>query len=836
MPRTVADAPIATRVVGVGASAGGLAALEDFLGNVPRASGLAFVVVQHLDPTQKAMLSELLQRVTSMRVTEATTGMRVLPDHVYVIAPNTELRLSGDVLQLEPPSGPRGLRLPIDVLFSSLARSRGERAVAVVLSGMGADGTHGLQAVKAVGGLTAAQQPETAAFSMMPHSAIDAGCVDLVAPAAELPARILACLDGPAAPDAHGTPEPAASAGNPLDEIVELLRLRTRHDFSSYKPNTIQRRVERRIAVHALAGEREYAEFLRSNPQEIDLLFKELLIGVTRFFRDPTVWDYVTDVALPDLIANRPPGHDFRAWCIGCSTGEEAYSLAIAVAEAAKRPDSPQLGSVKIFASDLNPDAIAFARQGRYPASIAPDVGAERLARWFVARDGNYHVAQSIRDTVLFAQHDVAIDPPFTKLDVLVCRNLLIYFGAALQRNLVPLFHYSLRPGGLLLLGSSETVGKFANLFTSRGESSRRLYVRTDVRPRAAPEFLMKPPPKRSTPSEENAVPPSDPPNTVVENLQSAADRVLLQAYSPAAVVVNAAGDIVYISGRTGKYLEPAAGKANWNFHAMVRDGLRAALTDALADAPDQAGPAIMPGLRVETDGGIQIVDVTVQALREPTALQGMTMVVFRDVELRPPGRRRRGAATKNDETLLEIERLRAEIRRLEDESRTSREELQSANEELQSTNEELQSTNEELTTSKEEMQSMNEELQTINAELQAKLDDLALAQSDMQNLLNSTDIAILFLDQNLHVRRFTERAAKIINVRESDVGRPISDLTTTLRYPTLHEDASATLRTLAFVEKQIEGTDGRRFTVRIMPYRRVDNMIDGVVITFVEA
>ena len=828
---------LATRVIGIGASAGGLAALEQFLGNIAPTSGLAFVVVQHLDPTHKALLAELLQRVTDMPVCEASQNQRVEPNSVYVIPPDFEMTLANGTLHLKKPVEPRGMRLPINVLFSSLASGQGERAIAVVLSGMGSDGTLGMQAIKAAGGLTTVQQPETAQFDMMPKSAIDAGCGDIIAPPAQLPERILAYIAQ--VPDPGAISEENAQQALPpahLHNIFKLLQARTRHDFSLYKPSTLHRRIERRMAIHNIATLAHYTEFLRHNPQELDLLFKELLIGVTSFFRDPAVWEHLAEVALPELLSGRDPDRTLRAWSIGCSTGEEAYSLAMVFKEAAKRSAQPNNFTLQIFASDLSPDAIAFARRGRYPASIASDVSADRLAQFFTAHESHYQVKQNIRDMVLFAQHDVVLDAPFTKLDLIVCRNLLIYFDAALQRKLLPLFRYSLQPSGLLLLGTSETVGKFNAQFATVGERKLRLYLRQASGPSVAPDFPTPPLRRLTKINPEFQLPPPNAPTPPVDNLQQAADQVLLQLYAPAAVVLNSDGDIVYISGRTGKYLEPAAGKANWNFHAMVREGLRTPLAEALNQAATQREPVLRHGLQVQTPVGAQAVDVMVQAMHEPSTLRGMTMVVFQDVAPVPAGRRGRKASTSVESAhALDLQHLGDEIQTLREESRASKEELQSANEELQSTNEELQSTNEELTTSKEEMQSMNEELQTINVELQTKLDDLALAQSDMQNLLNSTEIAILFLDQKLNVRRYTERASKIVNVRESDVGRPLSDLTTSLRYPGLNDDALETLRTLAFCEKQIPTSDDRWFSVRILPYRRLDNMIDGVVITFVD-
>lgn len=839
------DSSTPPRIVGIGASAGGLAALEQFLEQVTPGSGLAYVVVQHLDPTQKALLAELLQRATKLPVREAENGMRVEADSVYVIPSNTELTVVDGVLHLNTPAEPRGLRLPINILFSSLARDQGERAIAVILSGMGSDGTLGLQAIRALGGLTVVQQPESAQFDSMPKSAIAAGCADIIAPPAELPGHIRAYITQAAKkeePDAALTSvaqTPQTSSALPMDPLLSIFRLlqqRTRHDFSVYKPSTLQRRISRRMAIHGIDTLAMYEAFMRQNVQEIDLLFKELLIGVTSFFRDAAVWQQLADFTLPELLARQPTEQKLRAWVVGCSTGEEAYSLAIIFAEVVQRLSLYREHTLQIFATDLNPDAITMARRGIYPASISADVSPERLARFFSAHDSYYWINKDIRDTVLFAQHDVVLDPPFTRLDLLSCRNLMIYFDAALQRKLLPLFHYSLRPGGVLLLGSSETVGRFKQLFFAPIESKLRLYLRQENAPGVVPELLAKSFPPLSKIKKELPMSLSPHTSQPAENLQTAADKVLLQVYAPAAVLVNNDGDIVYISGRTGKYLEPAAGRANWNFHAMVREGLRAPLIDAMKQAVNQSEPVQLHGLQVQGSANKQSVDVTVQVFREPGALQGMMMIVFRDVAAAPAMRgRRKGHSVIEASHTAELQQYKDEIQILREETRASREELQSANEELQSTNEELQSTNEELTTSKEEMQSMNEELQAINAELQAKLDDLALAQSDMKNLLNSTDIAILFLDQNLNVRRYTEQASKIINVRESDIGRPLSDLTTSLQYPALRDDANDTLRTLVFSEKQIPTSDGRWFSVRIIPYRRLDNVIDGVVITLVD-
>ncbi len=665
-PATRPTQPVGPRIVGLGASAGGLEPLEQFLGQVPPDSGMAYIVVQHLDPTHKALLPELLQRTTEMSVHEAQHEMRVEPDCVYVIPPNFELSVVHGRLKLEKPAAPRGLRLPINVLFSSLARDQGELSVAVVLSGMGEDGTLGLQAIKAVGGLTAVQQPDTAQFDAMPKSAIDAGVADIVAPPAELPELILAYLtrltalapetekakkkehDQEKKQEISSADAAQPSPGlEPMQTVFRLLRERTRHDFSSYKPSTLMRRIDRRMAIHAIPTLAEYAEFLQHNTQEVDLLFKELLIGVTRFFRDAAVWEHLAAEAVPDLLERRSAEHNLRAWVVGCSSGEEPYSLAIVFKEAMQQLDTAHAFSLQIFASDLSPDAISVARRGHYPLSIRDDVSEDRLERFFSAHETHYQINKNIRDMVLFAQHDVLLDPPFTRLDLLACRNLMIYLDAGLQRRLVPMFHYSLRPGGVLLLGTSETVGRFNLLFTPIN-SKLRTYLREDKATGAGLDFPVQPRPARPAARKEISVSPPDStstsdstPNGITKNLQQAADQVLLQVYSPAAVVVNSQGDIVYISGRTGKYLEPAAGKANWNFYAMVREGLRGRLADALHQAAKQKEAVNLHGLKVQTHGGeSQTVDVTVQALQDNAALKDMFMVVFRDVGA-GPGRTR---------------------------------------------------------------------------------------------------------------------------------------------------------------------------------------------------
>ncbi|AMK78549.1 MULTISPECIES: chemotaxis protein CheB [Methylomonas] len=816
-------------IIAIGTSAGGLEALEQFFTHVPPDCGVAFVVIQHLDPNHQGMLPELLQRVTPLTVTQAGDRMKIAPNWVYVIPPNKDLSILHGKLHLLEPLAPRGLRLPIDSFFRALAEDQHERAIGVILSGMGSDGTLGLRAIKENAGLAVVQTPESAQFDSMPRSAITAGVADIVATPPELWGKILAYLQH-SPRGLHAVPEIVLELKNQsaLEQIVILLRERTGNDFLLYKKNTIYRRIERRMGLHQIDSIAKYVRYLRENQQELDLLFKELLIGVTSFFRDPAVWESLKTDAIPTLLAQYPAGKSLRAWVAACSTGEEAYSLAIVFKEALVASPSPQPFKLQIFATDLDQDAIDNARQGIYPANIAEDMSAERLSKFFSKEGSGYRINKEIREMVIFAPHNVIMDPPFTKLDLLCCRNLLIYLSQELQKKLILLFHYTLANQGILLLGNAETTGNTGHLFTVIDNKSR-LYRRTGTPFPLDVDFPTKFFPIAPMTNDTDKTPS-------IANLQTLADQLLLQHFSPAAVLVNAGGDILYISGRTGKYLEPAAGKANWNIHAMAREGLRHELIGALKKARGQVEAVHVSGLSVGTNGGSQIVNLTVQAITKPEALNGMLIVVFTDVAAPAVGSAIRKSASAAQKTLqIELQQTREDLQTLREEMQTSQEELKSANEELQSTNEELQSTNEELTTSKEEMQSLNEELQTVNAELQVKVDDLSRASNDMNNLLNSMEIATVFLDNALNIRRFTSHISHLFKVIAADVGRPLSDIVTDLDYPELQQDAQEVLRTLVFVEKQVRARDDRWFKVRIMPYRTQDNLIDGVVITFID-
>ncbi len=585
-----------------------------------------------------------------MEVFQVRDRMRVKPNCVYVIPPNKDMSILHGVLHLFEPTAPRGLRLPIDFFLRSLAEDRQERSIGVILSGMGSDGTMGLRAIKEKAGVALVQEPASAKFDSMPRSAIDAGLADLVAPAEELPGKIIDYLRHALIIAKTELPleEKDQSA---LEKVLILLRAKTGHDFSLYKKNTVYRRIERRMGIHQIDRIASYVRYLQENPQEVELLFKELLIGVTSFFRDPAAWEQLQGEAIPALLAGRPDGGMLRAWSAGCSTGEEAYSLAIAFKEALEQVKPKENFTLQIFATDLDRDAIDKARQGVYPANIAADVSPERLRRFFIKEENGYRVGKEIREMVTFATQNVIMDPPFTRLDILICRNLLIYLTPELQKKLLPLFHYSLNPGGVLFLGSAETISTFTDLFAPLNIKSRLFRRRESLLPAEPLAF-----PASFVP----ALPGVSKELTMLKpaaNLQSLADQLLLQHFSPPAVLVNDKGDILYISGRTGKYLEPAAGKANWNIFAMAREGLRFDLGSAFQKALRQKEAVTVKGLKVGTNGGTQTVDITVQAIEEPEALRGMVMIVFTDVATPPEkkapsrsktrlGRQRQGSRT----------------------------------------------------------------------------------------------------------------------------------------------------------------------------------------------
>ncbi|MCX6251493.1 MAG: PAS domain-containing protein [Bacteroidetes bacterium] len=818
-------------IVGIGASAGGLEALELFFGNMPKDNGIAFVVIQHLDPNHVGIMPELLQRITPMKVFQATDRLKVKPNCVYVIPPNKSLSLLNGALHLFDPVESRGLRLPIDIFFRSLASDREDKSIGIILSGMGSDGSLGLKAIKEKNGIVLVQDPSTAKFDGMPCSAVEAVIADIVAPAEELPAKLIAFLKY--IPVVKAEPEIDSKNKSNLDKIIILLREISGHDFSLYKKNTLFRRIERRKGIHQIDKIQTYVRFLQENPKEVEILFKELLIGVTSFFRDTEVWIKLKESVLPDLLKELPDNNVLRAWVTGCSTGEEAYSLAIVFKEVLENVRNHQNLTFQIFATDIDHDAIEIARKGYFSKNIVADISPERISRFFTIEGEGYRVDASIREMVVFATQNVIKDPPFTKLHLLTCRNMLIYMEPELQKKLIALFNYSLNPGGIMLLGSAETLGNHKEGFQEL-DAKLKFFKRTETP--LLSELIDFPSSfyhKKGVETDKKI--PSKP----VENIQTLADQILLQRFAPSSVLVNGNGDIMYMTGRIGKYLEPVAGKANWNIYAMAREGLREMLAVPLRQAIQNFDPVITRYIKVGTNGGTQFVDITVQRIESPDSIRGMVMIVFTDVPAIPehdevnPKKGKSWSIGQLKELESKLQRSYEDLQSTREEMQTSQEELKSTNEELQSTNEELQSTNEELTTSKEEMQSLNEELQTINIELQSKVSDFLRANDDMKNLLNSTEIATLFLDKELNIRRFTDQITCIFKLRNTDIGRPFTDLVTDLQYPELGSHARQVIKTLSSIETATSTIDGRWFNVRIMPYRTIDDRIDGLVITF---
>lgn len=770
-------------IVGIGASAGGLEAMEEFFRHMPPISGMAFVVVSHQHAGHVSLLPSLLSKCTAMPVVEVKDGMVVEANGVYMAPGGTNLAiLHGTLHLMEPPSQDR-VPLPIDYFFRSLAEDQKQRAVGIILSGTGSDGTVGLRAIKAESGMTIAQDPQSAKYQSMPRSAITAGVIDVVQPASQMAEPLRAYARSLTKP-AQLPPERDAS--QTLNKIFVLLRDRTGNDFSLYKENTIQRRIERRMNVHQIENLRQYLRFVLANPHELDALFQELLIGVTSFFRDPQAFEVLEQKVLPTLVEGKPEGATLRLWVAGCSTGEEAYSIAMLLKESVTQKKLRL--NVQIFASDLDNRAIETARAGLYPVGIAGDLTPARLQRFFTKEDSSYRVKKEIRDLVVFATHNILTDAPFTKLDLLSCRNLLIYLDTNAQHKILPLFHYALKPNGILFLGSSETVGEVEQLFTviDRKWKLFRRTAESDMLPHLErfPVGMMR----AITGTHAEGEPPF--PTTRPAQISDLIHQLLVSRYAPVAVLVNARGEVVYTHGHTGSYLEPAPGPPTHRLVEMAREGLQHDLANALHQAASKEEEVVRRGLRVRANGSVILVNLAVKKIADPEALQGLFLVTFETVRedksaARKGAPAREAAPMKKGEPRLlqELEFTKQRLQQTIEEQQTSNEELKSTNEELQSTNEELQSTNEELETAKEEMQSLNEELVTVNSELQGKLDALADANDDLQNLLNSTEIATIFLDNELRIKRFTLEAKRVSCLIAVDVGRPLSDIVSKLTY-----------------------------------------------------
>ncbi|MGV8921857.1 MAG: chemotaxis protein CheB [Thermomonas sp.] len=831
-------------IVGIGASAGGLEAFKTFFSHMPVDSEMAFVLVQHLAPEHTSLLGELVGRSTTMPVVDAADGMPVEPSHVYVIPPNATLTIVDGVLQLSKPAPPRSHRFPIDTFFSSLAEDQGDCAVCVVLSGTGSDGARGLRAIKEHGGLTLAQAGfDHVPMAGMPASAAATGLVDEVLPVEKMPERLLAhyrhLLAGQDNKGPDGTRQDLAGH---LRTITGLVLAEVGHDFGQYKEKTLVRRIQRRMQVLQIATVAEYIAHLRQEPREADNLFHELLISVTEFFRDPQAFEALQKEAIPKLLAGKGPADTIRVWVAACATGEEAYSIAILLREALEGQRAPP--KVQIFATDIDERAMVAARAGRYQKP-QPGLSEDRQERWFTQDGDDLCVIKPLREMIVFSPHRVAKDPPFSRLDLVSCRNLLIYMNPELQDRLVRTFQYALKPGGFLLLGPSEGLARNADLFHVVDKKNRLYSRRTDAIG-AAPTL---PPQRNDIAGIARAAPASI--RTGGEDPIDRSARQALEKYAPAYVVTDRNHDIVRFAGNTGRYLGPASGAASLNVFSMLHQGLRAAARVAVQEAFNSGKTVVRAGLTVNIDGKPQTLRLIAEPLPDAQAsseegTSRLCVLAFDDIDRRPTSA---NTSRASDDACADDDNER--IRTLEQELSTTREQLhaaidqleslneetKSANEEYQSVNEELQSSNEELETSKEEMQSINEELQTVNAEVHNKNEALRHANDDLHNLMDSTHIATLFLDGQLHVNSFTPPTTDLFHLRESDHGRPITEIASRLSYPDLAQDVKQVLRTLVVRERELENQEtGKSYLLRMMPYRTVDNRIDGVVLTFVDS
>jgi two-component system CheB/CheR fusion protein len=874
-----AGAKAALAIVGIGASAGGLEAFEAFFKACPGDTGLGFVLVPHLDPDHESLLVEILQRSSAMPVLQALDETFVAANHVYIIPPNRDMAILGGELQLTLPEVARGKRMPIDGFLRSLAADQRGRAIGIILSGTASDGTQGLAAILDAGGTSLVQDPGSARYDGMPQSAIKAGVAKQVLLPEQMPAELLRLVKQIAA-----APRLTALAAtvpvrtlNALNKILLQLRATTGHDFSLYKKSTIGRRIQRRMTLHQIDDDLVYVRYLSENPGEAQLLFRELLINVTSFFRDPEAFVMLKQTLLPPLLEGKPAQSVFRVWVAGCSTGEEAYSLAMILHELQSELLSSWVQglTLQIYATDLDDEAIAVARAGRYPSSIALDVSPERLRRFFTTEpEGCYKVKKEIRDSVVFAVQNVIKDPPFTRLDLLSCRNLMIYLEPELQQRLINTFHYALRPNGLLFLSTSESITNQPELFSPLDRKWKFYQARHDGRaPRERGRVPMGPISMHAAPPQAGItggdLSPKETLATSTGKLSAQiadiSNRSLLQAFAPASVTTDSDGNILYIHGDTGRYLRPAPGPASFNVLQMAREGLQGGLRTALLQAAAGAagaasglegGMAGGTGLpqgalswpselaMVKTNGGFSPVRFSVRALPRLANQPAMLLVSFEEAPEAPEPSTLNLAAdgsveqARIKELEFKLNYANETLQTTHEEQQAFNEELKSTNEELQSTNEELQSSNEELETSKEELQSLNEETITVNAELNSRIEQLTSVQNDMKNLLDSIGSGTLFLDHSLCIRRFTPATLKIYRLIPSDVGRPLSDITCNLdaaQHQAMQADLQSVLDSLIPIEREVSTADGTWHLSRIQPYRTLDNVIEGVVLTFTD-
>ena len=823
-------------VVGVGASAGALEAFKTLLQVIPPDTGIAFVLIPHLDPSHHSLMAEHLGRWTSMPVIEAQDAMRVEPNHVYVIPPNKYIRLADHGLFLDQPVKQRGIRMPIDHFFYSLAEVERERAVCIILSGTGSDGTLGLKEVKAAGGLVMVQDPRTAEYDGMPRSAINTGLADFVLAIEDMPNALIRFARQPYLANRAAPEEHEAAEASTFRSLLELLRAQTDHDFRCYKKGTLIRRIHRRMGLAQIDNVADYLQRLRADPQEVERLVKDLLIGVTHFFRDSEGWAQLEELVVERLVAERDIGDPIRVWVSGCATGEEAYSLAILFFEAFERLS--KRCALQIFATDLDRDSIALARAGFYPANIAAEVSSARLSRYFTEESGSYRVNKRVRDSCIFAVQNVIADPPFSNLDLICCRNLLIYLEPGVQQKILEVFRYALKEGGFLYLGPSESLGKVTKGFRTISKKWR-IYRRQNGGPPAYPPFPIR-------------LPRAIEEKGISRDLSRAgnvelARRILLERYAPASVLVNHKYEVQYFHGPLDNYLVIPSGRPTHELLPMAREGLASKLRIALHRAVQGKRSVQSLARNVKRNGSSTDVRITVDPVALPNS-EPMLLVSFQDAKSEgiteaspsPQGEEAPSAKTPADPAMIaqlqfELQSVREELQSTIEELETANEELKVSNEEAMSMNEEFQSTNEELETSREELQSLNEELTTVNAQLEEKIAELEGINNDLNNLLASTDIATIFLDTQLRIRRFTPAACEVLKVIDSDVGRPISDLAPRVNDAALIDDARQVLARLASIEKEVHDDGGKWFLRRIVPYRTAENRIEGVVVTFAD-
>ena len=838
-------------IVAIGASAGGFEAMAQMLKSLPARTGMAFVLVQHLDPTHESALTLLLSRLTPMPVTEAVNNLPLRPNHVYVIPPNKLMGVSGRRLKVSPRKIVES-HLPIDQFFRSLAEEEGKWAIGVILSGNGADGTQGLLAIKAAGGITFAQDGKSAKYPGMPASAIAAGCVDFVL-SPERIARELGMIaghpyiaPGGAAAEDEEEEEKAvdreqAAEENVYGEILAILRQRMAVDFTHYKHATLRRRIHRRMALRKMESLREYAGHLRANTDEVHELFNDILIHVTNFFRDPAVFQDLKKKVFPRFFKDKSPEDPIRVWVPGCSTGEEAYSIAISLVEFMS--DRKINRHVQIFGTDINESALAKCRVGAYPESIKADLSNERLRRFFTRTEGGYRISKPIREMCIFARQNVVLDPPFSNLDLISCRNMLIYLGMALQRAVVPRFHYALKPTGFLLLGASETVGSFSDLFALLDKKTK-IYAKKATPLRAPVAFGHRTAAEPGAPAESPHL--AAPVGPTMADVQKQAERILLTHYSPASVVINPNMEVLQFRGHTGPFLEHAHGEASLNLLKMVREDLILSLRTSVAKAIKQNVRVRQRPIRIKQDGHSLHVGIEVIPFGVPPASERFFIVLFHSLaapealeDMKPHGKKAPGRPAAE---AVEVSRLREELtatreslRSIIEKQEVTMEELRSANEEIMSSNEELQSTNEELETAKEELQSTNEELTTLNDELESRNAELEDVNNDLHNVLSSVSIPIIILGPDLRIRRFTGIAEKLFNLIPGDVGRPITDINLPFGLPHLSKLVLEVIDHLTIKEMEVQDRGGHWWSVRIRPYKTTENKIDGAVIAIVD-